>query len=265
MNESTEEVEHQSAVTITNLTKSFVISKRFLFKQKKLKAVNDVSLTIKKGEIFGLLGPNGAGKTTLIHSLMGIYKFKTGEINILGHQIPKEKIEARRKIGFMPQDLAIYLDLTPLQNALFYGRIFGLKDKEIKSKLDDLFNLLALTEKKNSLSRTLSGGQKRRVSLGISLLANPEILILDEPTVGVDPVLRQEFWEYFNDLKNEGKTIIISTHITDEAVRTDRVGLMMDGNMLAVGNPKSLMAENSVETLENLFLKFKKEQNNRMH
>jgi ABC-2 type transport system ATP-binding protein len=255
MGETYVEEKNGVAVSIKSLTKNF----------GKLVAVNDVSLSVMKGEIFGLLGPNGAGKTTLIHCLMGIYKLKTGEINILGHPIPKKKIDARKKIGFMPQDLAIYLDLTPLQNALFYGRIFGLNDKEIKTKVDDLFKLLALTEKKKSLSRTLSGGQKRRVSLGISLLTNPELLILDEPTVGVDPVLRQEFWDYFNDLKNEEKTIIISTHITDEAVRTDRVGLMMDGKMLAVGHPKSLMAENSVDTLENLFLKFKSEQNNGMY
>jgi ABC-2 type transport system ATP-binding protein len=157
----------------------------------------------------------------------------------------------------MPQEVAIYLDLTPMQNALFYGRIHGLTNKKIKQKVEDLFKLLALTEKKNSLCRTLSGGQKRRVSLGISLLTNPEILILDEPTVGVDPVLRQEFWDYFKQLKNEGKTIIISTHITDEAVRTDRVALMMGGKLLALGNPKILMEENQVDTLENLFLKFK--------
>lgn len=235
------------AVSIQNLTKNF----------GSLIAVNDLSLLINKGEIFGLLGPNGAGKTTLIHCLMGIYKLKTGKINILGYDIPKKKIDARRKIGFMPQDLAIYLDLTPLQNALFYGRIYGMKDEVIKNKLEDLFKFLGLTEKAKQLCRTLSGGQKRRVSLGISLLTEPELLILDEPTVGVDPVLRQEFWSYFNKLKNDGKTIIISTHITDEAIRTDRVGLMMDGNLLAVGNPKSLMAENTVDTLEELFLKFK--------
>ncbi|WP_455464215.1 ABC transporter ATP-binding protein [Candidatus Hodarchaeum mangrovi] len=252
MSVSTKKVSHHTAITIINLTKNF----------GKLLAVNDVSLTIPEGEIFGLLGPNGAGKTTLIHCLMGIYKLKTGKINILGYDIPKMKIPARHKIGFMPQELAIYLDLTPLQNALFYGRIFGLKDNEIKQKLDELFHLLVLTDKKDKLCRTLSGGQKRRVSLGISLLTEPDLLILDEPTVGVDPILRQEFWDYFKELKSKGKTILISTHITDEAVRTDRVGLMMEGKMLAVGNPKALMNENSVKTLEELFIHFKKGGNN---
>jgi ABC-2 type transport system ATP-binding protein len=235
------------AVKITNLTKTF----------GSLKAVNDVTLEIPKGEIFGLLGPNGAGKTTLIHSIMGIYSLKTGSISVLGNEIPKFKKKARKLIGFMPQDIAIYTDLTPLQNALFYGRIFGMKDQEIKSKIKDLFKLLALTEKANKLSRTLSGGQKRRVSLGIALLTNPEILILDEPTVGVDPVLRQEFWEYFQDFQKQGKTIIISTHITDEALRTDRVCLMIDGKILVVGKPKELMTQNNITTLEDLFIKFR--------
>lgn len=235
-----------SAVNIHNLTKKF----------GHLTAVNNLTLTINKGEIFGLLGPNGAGKTTLIHCLMGIYKIQSGSISILGKEIPKKRIEVRKRIGFMPQDVAIYLDLTPLQNMLFYGRIYGMKDNEIKAKVDDLFTLLDLTEKKDSLCRTLSGGQQRRVSLGISMLSDPELLIMDEPTVGVDPVLRQEFWEHFNELKDQGKTIIISTHITDEAVRTDRVALMMKGNLLALGNPKDLMEENNVETLEDLFLRF---------
>jgi len=248
MSNTPEKVTQHAIITITNLTKNF----------GKLLAVNNVSLTIPKGEIFGLLGPNGAGKTTLIHCLMGIYKLKTGKITVMGYDIPKRKNLARQKIGFMPQELAIYLDLTPLQNALFYGRIYGLKDNETKKKVDELFQLLELSDKKNNLCRTLSGGQKRRVSLGISLLTEPELLILDEPTVGVDPILRQQFWHYFTELKKEGRTILISTHITDEAVRTDRVGLMMEGKMLAVGNPKGLMKENSVETLEELFIQFKK-------
>lgn len=238
--------EDEYAIKINNLEKSF----------GKLKAIDNLNLSIKKGEILGLLGPNGAGKTTLIHCIMGIYKFK-GEINVLGNEIPKFKKKARYKIGFMPQELAIYLDLTPKQNAYFYGRIYGMKDHEIKSKIDNLFKMLELKEKANKLSRTLSGGQKRRVSLGITLLTDPDILIMDEPTVGVDPVLRMEFWEYFQKLRDEGKTIIISTHITDEAIRTDRVALMMNGKLIAVGKPKQLMLDNGVETLEELFIKYK--------
>ena len=245
---SEQEQENEIAISIENLTKKF----------GNLVAVNDLSLSIKRGEIFGLLGPNGAGKTTLIHSLMGIYKLQSGKINILGIPIPKKKLEVRKKIGFMPQDVAIYLDLTPMQNALFFGRIFGMKDNEIKEKVDQLFKLLALTEKKDVLCRTLSGGQKRRVSLGLSFLTDPDLLILDEPTVGVDPVLRQEFWDYFKQLKTEGKTIVISTHITDEAIRTDRVALMMNGKVLALGNPNVLMEENQVATLEDLFIKYSK-------
>ena len=233
-----------NAITTEHVTKVF----------GSLVAVNDVSLEIPTGEVFGLLGPNGAGKTTLIHSIMGLYKLKTGKIKVLGHEIPKEKQAARKKCGFMPQDTAVYTDLTPKQNVLFYGRIFGMKDSEIKKRMDEVFKLLALEEKANKLCRTLSGGQRRRVSLGIALLTEAELLILDEPTVGVDPVLRQEFWQYFRDFANQGRTIVISTHITDEAVRTDRVGLMIQGKMLLVGKPKELLSEHKVQTLEELFL-----------
>lgn len=235
-----------SAVTIKQVTKQF----------GKLIAVNDVSLQIPQGEIFGLLGPNAAGKTTLIHSIIGLYKF-TGDIQVMGYSIPVDKIKARKIIGFMPQDTAIYRDLSPMQNILFYGRIYGMKDADIKQKAKELFKLLELEEKQNKMCNTLSGGQQRRVSLGIALLTDPEILIMDEPTVGIDPVLRQEFWDYFKKFRDEGKTIILTTHITDEALRVDRVGLMIDGKLILVGKPKELMAENDITTLEELFIKYK--------
>ena len=196
------------AIKVENLTKRF----------GKLVAVNNASVTIPKGEIFGLLGPNGAGKTTLIHSILGVYKIDSGKIHVLGFEIPKKKTEARKRIGFMPQELAIYNDLTVKDNILFYGRIYGLPDNQIKKRIEELVEFLKLEEKLNVIARNLSGGQKRRLSLGISLLHEPELIILDEPTVGVDPVLRKQFWEYFLSLKKEGKTTLITTHITDEAL-----------------------------------------------
>ena len=237
-----------NAIEISHLTKSF----------GEIRAVDDLSLSIPRGEIFGLLGPNGAGKTTLIHSIIGVYRINTGTIYVLGHPIPKEKLQARKKIGFMPQDLAIYSDLTPKDNFLFYGRLYGMSDGEIKQRMKELLSMLRLDEKKNTVVHKLSGGQKRRVSLGISLLTEPELLILDEPTVGVDPILRKEFWDYFEGLKDEGKTILITTHITDEAMRADRVGMMIKGKIIATGAPKELMRQNQVDTLEDLFIRYEK-------
>ncbi|MGD0818995.1 MAG: ABC transporter ATP-binding protein [Methanomassiliicoccales archaeon] len=218
-------------------------------------AVDNVSMRVDRGEIFGLLGPNGSGKTTLIHCLMGIYRFD-GSVKVLGHPIPLNKLAARRKIGFMPQEIAIYNDLSPLENALFYGRIYGMEDESIRKRFDDLSHLLRLEEKRDRTTRTLSGGQKRRVSLGIALLTDPDLIILDEPTVGVDPLLRREFWKYFEELRSQGKTLLITTHITDEALRVDRVGMMLRGKLIVTGPPKELMASNHVDSLEDLFIHY---------
>lgn len=236
------------AIQVSNLTKSF----------GSLVAVDNVSLDVRKGEIFGLLGPNGAGKTTLIHTTLGVYKADSGHVKVLGYEIPQEKLKARKRTGFMPQELAIYTDLTPLDNALFYGRLYGLSDGEILDRVEELYDLLALKEKMNTPCHKLSGGQKRRVSLGIALLTNPDLLLLDEPTVGVDPILRKDFWNHFGDIKKQGKTLLITTHITDEAMRTDRVALMNRGKIILEGPPTQLMNEHSVDTLEDLFLIFEK-------
>ncbi len=212
-------------------------------------------MNVGRGEIFGLLGPNGSGKTTLIHCLMGIYRFE-GTVNVLGHTIPGQKQAARRRIGFMPQEVAIYNDLSPLENALFYGRIYGMEDEAIRKRYDEISRLLQLEEKRDRTARTLSGGQKRRVSLGIALLTDPDLIILDEPTVGVDPLLRREFWRYFEELRSQGKTLLITTHITDEALRVDRVGLMLRGKLIVTGAPKELMASINVDCLEDLFINY---------
>ncbi len=236
----------ESAISVEGLTKSF----------GDIRAVDDVSLEVPRGEIFGLLGPNGSGKTTLIHCLMGIYRFDRGTIRVLGHDVPGQKREVRRRTGFMPQEVSIYGDLSPEENVRFYGRLYGLRDDDIRERTDRLFRFLDLEGKRRSPSRTLSGGQRRRVSLGIALLPDPDLIILDEPTVGVDPLLRKQFWDHFQELKEQGKTILITTHITDEALRVDRVALMIGGRILALGRPQELMAGSGVGSLEDLFLRY---------
>ena len=221
-----------------------------------LVALSSVNLTVEKGRIQALIGPNGSGKTTLIHCLMGIYRFESGSIRVLEHDVPGQKLEVRRRTGFMPQEISIYQDLSPQENMLFYGRLYGLDDASIRQRTDRLFKFLDLEEKRSVASRTLSGGQRRRVSLGIALLPDPDLIILDEPTVGVDPLLRKQFWDHFQELKDQGKTILITTHITDEALRVDRVALMIRGKVLALGRPRDLMEQEGVSSLEDLFLRF---------
>jgi ABC-2 type transport system ATP-binding protein len=217
-------------------------------------AVDDLDLKVKKGEIYGLLGPNGAGKTTAIKMLSNIIKPSSGHATIFGEKIPEGNISA--KIGYMPQETGVYLGLTVEQNLKFYGRIFGLDKVEIKKRTDELLIFVALSDWKDEMVENLSGGMKHRVSLACTLLHQPKLLFLDEPTVGVDPELRVSFWDYFNKLRENGVTILITTHYMDEARRCDRIGFMKHGRLIAEGKPLELLKESGMDSLEDAFLEF---------
>lgn len=217
-------------------------------------AVDDLDLKVKKGEIYGLLGPNGAGKTTAIKMLSNIIKPSSGHATIFGEKIPEGNISA--KIGYMPQETGVYLGLTVEQNLKFYGRIFGLDKVEIKKRTDELLRFVALSDWKDEMVENLSGGMKHRVSLACTLLHQPKLLFLDEPTVGVDPELRVSFWDYFNKLRENGVTILITTHYMDEARRCDRIGFMKHGRLIAEGKPLELLKESGMDSLEDAFLEF---------
>ncbi|WJI08950.1 ABC transporter ATP-binding protein [Methanobacterium sp. CWC-01] len=217
-------------------------------------AVDDLDLKVKKGEIYGLLGPNGAGKTTAIKMLSNIIKPSSGHATIFGEKIPEGNISA--KIGYMPQETGVYLGLTVEQNLKFYGRIFGLDKVEIKKRTDELLKFVALSDWKDEMVENLSGGMKHRVSLACTLLHQPKLLFLDEPTVGVDPELRVSFWDYFNKLRENGVTILITTHYMDEARRCDRIGFMKHGRLIAEGKPLELLKESGMDSLEDAFLEF---------
>lgn len=217
-------------------------------------AVDDLDLKVKKGEIYGLLGPNGAGKTTAIKMLSNIIKPSSGHATIFGEKIPEGNISA--KIGYMPQETGVYLGLTVEQNLKFYGRIFGLDKVEIKKRTDELLKFVALSDWKDEMVENLSGGMKHRVSLACTLLHQPKLLFLDEPTVGVDPELRVSFWDYFNKLRENGVTILITTHYMDEARRCDRIGFMKHGRLIAEGKPLELLKESGMDSLEEAFLEF---------
>lgn len=218
------------------------------------RAVDELDLGVKKGEIYGLLGPNGAGKTTAIKVLAGLLKMTSGSAEILDMKLPDRGIAA--KIGYMPQETAMYIGLTVHQNLEFFGKLFGMTNEQIASKEANLLKFVDLEDWKNELVQNLSGGMKHRVSLACTLIHEPLVLFLDEPTVGVDPQLRASFWEFFGMLKQNGTTVIITTHYMDEARHCDRVGFMRQGKLIAQGSPDALMRETGTDNLEDAFLKY---------
>uniref|UniRef100_A0AAZ3QPW1 ABC transporter domain-containing protein n=1 Tax=Oncorhynchus tshawytscha TaxID=74940 RepID=A0AAZ3QPW1_ONCTS len=215
---------------------------------------SNLNLTVPQGHIYGLLGPSGCGKTTLLKCILGTLKISRGHISVLGkppafpgHQVPG------RMVGYMPQDLALYNEFSISDTLTFFGRIHGLSSTDTQARMDFLVDFLDLPHN-SSLVGKLSGGQKRRVSLGAALLQNPQLLILDEPTVGVDPVLRAKIWQHLVEIVKTGKvSVVITTHYIEEARQANVVGLMRNGRMLAEGEPETLMKQNSA-TLEKAFL-----------
>ncbi|KAJ8405118.1 hypothetical protein AAFF_G00330390 [Aldrovandia affinis] len=221
----------------------------------KLKVLSSLNLNVPQGHIYGLLGPSGCGKTTLLKCIVGTLKISRGHITVLGkppgfpgHEVPG------KMVGYMPQDLALYDEFTISDTLWFFGRIHGLSSKETQARMDFLIDFLDLPQR-SSLVRNLSGGQRRRVSLGAALLQNPQLLILDEPTVGVDPVLRAKIWQHLVEIVKDGHvSVIITTHYIEEARQASVVGLMRNGNLLAEAPPDVVMKQHSAVTLESAFL-----------
>lgn len=224
------------------------ISKEF-GKQQVLK---DISLDIHEGEIFGLLGPSGAGKTTLVKQLVGLDLPTSGETFLFQEKMPS--LQLMERVGYMAQSDALYGELSAKENLQFFAALYGLKGKKQQQRMNDVMEIVQLTNHINKLVSNYSGGMKRRLSLAISLLHEPDILILDEPTVGIDPVLRKNIWEAFYDLKKKGTTIIVTTHVMDEAEKCDRLGLMRDGRLIAIGTPIELKDKTNTATIEDAFL-----------
>lgn len=213
--------------------------------------LKDINLVANKGEILCLLGPSGAGKTTLIRLITGAVKPDNGEILIDGKKIPN--MAAIRSIGFMPQNEAVYNDISGYDNLMFFGRLFGLKGKMLQQQAEKALELVNLSEDKNKIVSNYSLGMKKRLSLAVALIHEPPILILDEPTVGIDPVLRKSIWDEFEQLRKQDRTIIVSTHVMDEADRCQKAALIYGGSIIEHDDVSKLKAKTQNGSMEELF------------
>lgn len=219
----------------------------------EFRALDDVTLTIPAGKTVGFIGPSGAGKTTFIRAIVGRQKISSGTIEVLGR--PAGSPELRPKLSYMTQGNSVYPDLTTRQNLQYFATMFGVKKQQIESEIERILEIVDMQPQANQLVANLSGGQKQRVSLAVSLIGNPELLVLDEPTVGLDPVLRDQIWQLFRQLSAAGTSLIISSHVMDEASRCDELVLIRDGVVLAQGTPGALCKQTGTDSVEASFLK----------
>jgi ABC-2 type transport system ATP-binding protein len=238
-------MKEENVIHVENLTKMF----------GDFTAVNAISFEVKKGEIFGFLGANGAGKTTAIKMLIGISIPTSGDATVAGFDVNTHPETIKKNIGYMSQRFALYDDLTVKENITFFGGIYGLTRKQIKEKRRLLAEELGMQEIVDELVSSLPLGWKQKISFSVALLHNPKIIFLDEPTGGVDPITRRQFWEMIYKTANQGTTVFVTTHYMDEAEYCDRVSIMVDGKIEALDTPKKLKEQFKAESMNDVFLK----------
>lgn len=231
-----------SSILIHNVSKHFGTKK----------VLENISLAVEPGQVYGLIGPSGSGKTTLVKIIVGMDKPTHGDVHVLNTAVPNLKL--LQKIGYMAQADALYTDLTGEENLAFFASLFKLKKDVQKQRIAYVADLVNLTEHLKKKVQAYSGGMKRRLSLAISLIHDPEVLVLDEPTVGIDPELRQSIWAEIHRLKTAGKTILITTHVMDEAERCDKLAMVRSGKILTSGTPSELKKQYGINNLEEVFL-----------
>ena len=243
---SSETPEARNEIVIKDLVKDY----------GDVKAVNGLNLEIGKGEMFGFLGPNGAGKTTTISMLCGLLKPTSGTAQIGGFDIRREPRKAKALIGVCPQEAAVFKFLTGMENLELFGNLHGVDKTTLKKRATDLVTQADFAEAARRRTKGYSGGMMRQLNLMIALISDPEIVYLDEPTVGMDARARRRTWDYIGSLKEQGKTVILTTHYIEEAqALSDRVGIIDYGELIALGSPEALMAEYEAQDLEGVFLK----------
>lgn len=218
-------------------------------------AVNNISFSVGKGEIFGFLGANGAGKSTAIRMLCGLSRPTAGSGTVAGFDIIRQYEQIKRRIGYMSQKFSLYDDLTPIENICLFGGIYGMKRKEIAEKSAMLIDKLGISGKKKQLVGSLPLGEKQKLAFSVSIFHNPQIVFLDEPTGGVDPASRRKFWEMIYETASEGITVFVTTHYMDEAEYCNRISIMADGEIKALGSPNQLKKEYSAATIDEVFRK----------
>ena len=217
------------------------------------KVLDKIDFKLESGEIVGLIGPSGSGKSTLIKTMLGMEKADDGEALVLDYKMPKREILSN--IGYMAQSDALYEMLTGYENLEFFGKMKGVPSDKLKKEIEYIAEIVDLTDDLKKLVSKYSGGMKRRLSLAIALIGSPELLILDEPTVGIDPSLRKNIWKELFKQRDNGVGILVTTHVMDEAELTDKVGLLLNGDIIDFDTPQQLKVKNNVNTIEEVFLK----------
>src|SRR5687768_628767 len=237
------------AVQLDNLTKQYPHSSK--------RAVSELTFEIEEGSVFGLLGPNGAGKSTTVMMLCGLMRPDAGAISMFGLDMLESGVEARKRIGVAPQEIALFPTLTAYENLFYFGRMYGLPASQIRAQIKKYLHIFGLSEKRNKLVNTFSGGMKKRLNLIAALLHQPRLIILDEPTAGVDVQSRNMILDFLNDLKSHGTTIIYSSHVLEEAERIcSHLGIIDEGKLISEGTRTAIMQEhNDCKNLEQVFLK----------
>jgi ABC-2 type transport system ATP-binding protein len=232
------------SISVQNLTKRF----------GSFTAVDQITFDVDQGEIFGFLGANGAGKTTAMRMLCGLSMPTSGEATVAGFDLYRNAEKIKKNIGYMSQKFSLYEDLTIRENIRFYGGIYGLSNAEIKAKTEQLVSSLKLEDKLNSLVKSLPLGWKQKLSFSVAMIHDPQIVFLDEPTGGVDPITRREFWTMIFEAANRGTTVFATTHYMDEAEYCNRVSIMVDGQIAALGTPDDLKSKYTAKDMGEVFL-----------
>ncbi len=235
----------EKVIEVKNLSKHF----------GQFKAVDDISFDVKKGEVFGFLGANGAGKTTAIKMLTGIWSSSSGQATVAGFDINRNRNKLKENIGYMSQKFSLYEDLTFKENVRFYGGIYGLSNKEISQKTDEMIAHLELDNIKNTLISEIPLGWKQKIAFSVAVIHRPKIVFLDEPTSGVDPITRRQFWDLIYETAESGITVFVTTHYMDEAEYCDRISMMVQGRIEALGSLDELLEKHDARNMDEVFVK----------